>query len=44
MTGNYDITKLHFDGPDGIAGNGYGYDVRVEGQTSANAPAVAGQA
>ncbi|KAH0830633.1 20S proteasome subunit [Lanmaoa asiatica] len=40
--GNYDITKLHYDGPG--EGNGYGYDIRVEGQTSANPPAIAGQA
>lgn len=31
--GNYDINKLHYDGPGN--GQGYGYEVRVEGKTSA---------
>jgi len=42
--GNYDITKLHYDGPGEVPGNGYGYDIRVEGQTSTNPTAIAGQA
>ncbi|KAF8136428.1 20S proteasome subunit [Boletus edulis] len=42
--GNYDITKLHYDGPGEAPGNGYGYDIRVEGQTSTDLPATAGQA
>lgn len=44
LTGNYDITKLHYDGPGEALGNGYGYDIRVEGQTSTNPTAIAGQA
>ena len=35
--GNYDISKMHYDGPTGNAG--YGYDVRTEGRSSANPPA-----
>lgn len=39
--GNYDISKLHYDGPGDVAGSpghGYGYNIRVEGRTSANPP------
>ncbi|CDO73558.1 hypothetical protein BN946_scf185014.g28 [Trametes cinnabarina] len=39
--GNYDISELHYNGPGdvpGAPGGGYGYDVRVAGRTSANAP------
>jgi hypothetical protein len=43
FAGNYDISKLHYEGPGdvpGAPGGGYGYDVRVEGRSSANpAPA-----
>ncbi|KAG6916600.1 Proteasome subunit beta type-5 [Tephrocybe rancida] len=41
--GNYDIAKMHYDGPGnvpGAPGGGYGYDVRVEGHSSTNAPEV----
>ncbi|KAF9246452.1 20S proteasome subunit [Melanogaster broomeanus] len=41
--GNYDLTTLHYDGPGNAAGSpghGYSYDIRVEGQTSANPPEV----
>jgi hypothetical protein len=40
-TGNYDISKMHYDGPGnvpGAPGGGYGYDIRVEGKSSANPP------
>lgn len=33
--GNYDITKMHYDGPGavpGSLGSGYGYDVRTNNQ------------
>ncbi|KAI0318932.1 nucleophile aminohydrolase [Amylostereum chailletii] len=37
--GNYDVTKLHYEGPGddvpGAPGGGYGYDVRTQGQFSA---------
>jgi 20S proteasome subunit beta 5 len=39
--GNYDVSKLHYDGPGdvpGAVGGGYGYDLRVEGRSSANPP------
>jgi hypothetical protein len=42
--GNYDISKMHYDGPGdvpGAPGGGYGYDVRVEGKSSADAPVAA---
>ncbi|KAJ3541356.1 hypothetical protein NMY22_g3919 [Coprinellus aureogranulatus] len=42
--GNYDINKLHYDGPGNVAGSpghGYGYDIRVEGLSSANPPIAA---
>jgi hypothetical protein len=54
LEGNYDISKMHYDGPGnvpGAPGGGYGYDIRVEGRSSANpeaapaaAPAVAAAA
>lgn len=31
-SGNYDVTKLHYDGPGdvpGATGGGYGYDARI---------------
>lgn len=34
--GNYDVTDMHYKGPDGTGG--YGYDLRVEGRSSANPP------
>jgi hypothetical protein len=37
FSGNYDITKLHYDGPGavpGAPGSGYGYDVRTNGRFS----------
>ncbi|KAJ7632826.1 20S proteasome subunit [Roridomyces roridus] len=42
--GNYDISKMHYDGPGDVPGGpgkGYGYDIRVEGRSSANPPPVA---
>ena len=36
--GNYDISKMHYDGPGDVPGGGYGYDVRVAGRSSANPP------
>ncbi|KAJ6474892.1 20S proteasome subunit [Mycena sanguinolenta] len=36
--GNYDISKLHYEGPGNILGadgTGYGYDIRVKGRSSA---------
>ncbi|KAG6860591.1 Proteasome subunit beta type-5 [Termitomyces sp. Mi166 len=39
--GNYDIAKMHYDGPGnvpGAPGGGYGYDVRVEGHSPSNPP------
>ncbi|KAG6335202.1 hypothetical protein ID866_3873 [Astraeus odoratus] len=33
--GNYDINKLHYEGPGN--GQGYGYDVRIQGETAAAA-------
>ncbi|KAH8106813.1 N-terminal nucleophile aminohydrolase [Cristinia sonorae] len=37
--GNYDVSKMHYDGPNG--NDGYGYDLRVAGRSSANPPAPA---
>ena len=37
FSGNYDITKLHYDGPGavpGAPGGGYGYDVRTDNRFS----------
>lgn len=42
FSGNYDISKLHYDGPGdvpGSAGHGYGYSERTAGLSSANDPA-----
>ena len=47
IIGNYDISKLHYDGPGdvpGAPGGGYGYDIRVEGLSSANPPEAAASA
>ena len=33
VAGNYDVTKMHYDGPGavpGAPGGGYGYDVRTK--------------
>ncbi|KAJ7343272.1 20S proteasome subunit [Mycena albidolilacea] len=45
--GNYDISKMHYDGPGDVPGapeTGYGYDIRVEGRSSANPPPAAAAA
>lgn len=37
VLGNYDISKMHYDGPGavpGAAATGYGYDVRVEAEAA----------
>ncbi|GBE82129.1 proteasome component pts1 [Sparassis latifolia] len=34
--GNYDVSEMHYNGPGGVGG--YGYDVRMEGRSSANPP------
>lgn len=39
--GNYDINKLHYDGPGDTPGQGYAYDIRVAGRSSANPPVAA---
>jgi len=39
--GNYDVTKLHYDGPGqvpGAPGGGYGYDVRTESLSTSDSP------
>jgi 20S proteasome subunit beta 5 len=39
--GNYDVTKMHYEGPGpvpGAPGHGYGYEVRTAGLTSGTAP------
>ncbi|KAH7923588.1 N-terminal nucleophile aminohydrolase [Leucogyrophana mollusca] len=33
--GNYDLSELHYQG---VEGKGYGYEIRVEGRSSANPP------
>lgn len=41
ITGNYDVSKMHYDGPGdipGAPGHGYGYDIRVAGKSSADPP------
>ena len=41
--GNYDISKMHYDGPGdipGSAGEGYGYDIRTKGRYAILPPAV----
>ncbi|KAF8831141.1 hypothetical protein HHX47_DHR1000223 [Lentinula edodes] len=40
--GNYDISKLHYDGPGETPGAGYGYDIRIE-RNAAAAAAIAVQ-
>ena len=42
-SGNYDISTMHYDGPGNVPGapvGGYGYDLRVEGLSSANPPEI----
>lgn len=36
--GNYDVSKMHYDGPENTGG--YAYELRVEGKSSANPPAA----
>ena len=46
-SGNYDISKMHYEGPGNVPGapvGGYGYDIRVEGHSSANPPEVSASA
>ena len=41
--GNYDVTKLHYDGPGQVPGapsGGYGYDIRTEGLSASDRPAA----
>ncbi len=41
LAGNYDVSQMHYEGPGnipGAPGTGYGYDIRVEGRSSANPP------
>lgn len=41
--GNYDVTKLHYEGPGsipGAPGGGYGYAVRTEGRSPSDAAAT----
>ena len=41
IVGNYDVSKMHYDGPGdipGAPGHGYGYDIRVAGKSSADPP------
>lgn len=43
LSGNYDISKMHYEGPGdipGSAGVGYGYDVRTNGKFQILPPAV----
>lgn len=35
--GNYDVSEMHYNGPTGT--QGYGYGIRTEGRSSANPPA-----
>lgn len=47
LPGNYDVSQMHYEGPGnvpGAPGGGYGYDLRVEGRSSANPPPVAATA
>ena len=47
FSGNYDISKMHYDGPGNVPGapvGGYGYEIRVEGLSSANAPEISASA
>ncbi len=44
LSGNYDISKMHYEGPGNVPGapvGGYGYEMRVEGLSSANPPVAA---
>lgn len=46
-SGNYDISKMHYEGPGNVPGapvGGYGYDIRVEGHSSVNIPEVSASA
>lgn len=46
LPGNYDISQMHYEGPGdvpGHVGGGFGYDLRVEGLSSANPPPVAAE-
>lgn len=42
--GNYDVTKMHYEGPGvGVAGapeGGYGYETRTQGKSSSDADAI----
>ncbi|PSR83067.1 hypothetical protein PHLCEN_2v5871 [Hermanssonia centrifuga] len=38
LIGNYDVSKLHYEGPTDSPNGGYGYELRVEGKSSANPP------
>lgn len=38
FAGNYDVSKMHYEGPNGV---GYGYELRVQGKSSANPPPTA---
>ncbi|EJU05281.1 proteasome-domain-containing protein [Dacryopinax primogenitus] len=41
--GNYDVTKMHYDGPGnvpGATGGGYGYEVRTAGRSASDADAI----
>ena len=43
FSGNYDISKMHYEGPGNVPGaqaGGYAYDIRVEGHSSANPPEI----
>lgn len=41
LLGNYDVSKMHYEGPSGTPGGGYAYETRVEGKSSANPPPAA---
>ena len=43
FSGNYDISKMHYEGPGNVPGaqaGGYAYDIRVDGHSSANPPEI----
>jgi hypothetical protein len=47
FSGNYDISKMHYEGPGNVPGapvGGYAYDIRVEGHSSANPPEISASA
>jgi hypothetical protein len=47
FSGNYDISKMHYEGPGNVPGasaGGYAYDIRVEGRSSANPPVISASA